>query len=226
MACHTANMAFMALKLGYPTSVVSEAGDVNPETYPSWARVTFQFPARDTMPPVKFVWYEGHQGENTVLPPSELVKAQRDSDKGHSIFYKDGKWNFREEGKKQVKNVGSGSFLIGEKAVLFSPDDYGGRSFIITEDKIEEVKGKPERLPSNNGDDAGHKREWITAIKGGPKALSNFDYAAMLTETILLGNIASRLGKKLEWDGPNLKVTNVPEAAALINPPYRSGWSL
>src|SRR5439155_10003734 len=124
------------------------------------------------------------------------------------------------------KNVSSGSFLIGEKATLFSPDDYGAESYIITADNIEKVTGKPEKLPSNGGGDTGQKKEWIAAIKGGPKAMSNFDYAAMLTETILLGNVASRLGKKLEWDGPNLKVTNVPEAAALINPPYRNGWSL
>ena len=44
MACHTANIAFRALKLGYPTSVVAEAGDVNAETYPSWAHVTMEFP--------------------------------------------------------------------------------------------------------------------------------------------------------------------------------------
>src|SRR5205085_9195957 len=119
-----------------------------------------------------------------------------------------------------------GSFLIGEKATLFSPDDYGGRSFIITSDKIEEITGKPEKLPSNGGGDTGQKREWVAAIKGGPKALSNFDYAAMLTETILLGNIAVQLGKKLEWDGPNLTVKNVKEAAALINPPRRKGWEL
>jgi predicted dehydrogenase len=226
MACHTANMAFMALKLGYPSTIMAEAGDVNPETYPAWARVTFQFPARDAMIPVKFVWYEGHKDGKTVLPPSELVKNQKDDENVHSIFFKDNKWNFREAGKKQVKNVSSGSFLIGEKATLFSPDDYGGESYIITEDKIEKVTGKPEKLPRNGGGDTGQKREWVEAIKGGHKALSNFDYAAMLTETILLGNVAIRLGKKLEWDGPNLKVTNIPEAAHLINPPYRKGWSL
>ncbi len=48
----------------------------------------------------------------------------------------------------------------------------------------------------------------------------------MLTETILLGNVAMQLGKKLEWDGPNIKVTNVPEAADLINPPHRKGWTI
>src|SRR5439155_21648322 len=74
MACHTANMAFRALKLGYPTSVVADATDLNPETYPSSAKVTFQFPAREEMPPVTFTWYEGKRDGKKVLPPQELVE--------------------------------------------------------------------------------------------------------------------------------------------------------
>jgi len=74
--------------------------------------------------------------------------------------------------------------------------------------------------------DDNQKKEWVAACKGGRPALSNFDYAAMLTETILLGNVAMRVGKKLEWDGPNLRVTNAPEAAQYIKPEYRAGWSL
>jgi hypothetical protein len=72
------------------------------------------------------------------------------------------------------------------------------------------------------------KAEWVKAIaEGKPSvALSNFDYAAMLTETILLGNVAMRVGKKLEWDGPNCKVTNVPEAEKYIKREYRKGWTL
>jgi predicted dehydrogenase len=225
MACHTANMAFMALKLGYPSTIEAESSEVNPETYPAWARVTFQFPARDAMPPVKFVWYEGHKDKKTVLPSPDLIKGTREAEKGHSIYFKDDKWWYRHDNGKP-KDVSSGSFLIGEKATLFSPDDYGAESYIITADNIDKVTGKPEKLPSNNGGDGGQKKEWVAAIKGGPPALSNFDYAAMLTETILLGNVAVKVGKKLEWDGPNLKVKNIKEAEALINPPYRKGWTI
>jgi len=226
MACHTANMAFMALKLGFPSTVMSENGPINNETFVGWAKITFQFPARDAMAPVTFVWYEGHKDGKTVVPSPDLIKGLRDKEGQHSIFFKDNLWHFRAADEKKAKAVNSGSFLIGEKATLFSPDDYGARSFIITQDSIEPVKGKPEKLPSNNGGDSGQKKEWIAAIKGGPKALSNFDYAAMLTETILLGNIAVKLGKKLEWDGPSLTVKNVKEAADLINPPRRKGWEL
>ena len=55
-----------------------------------------------------------------------------------------------------------------------------------------------------------HYQDWIRACKGGPKPLSNFDYAGPLAEAILLGNIAALAEQKLEWDGPGMKVTNMP----------------
>ncbi|MGY8769148.1 MAG: Gfo/Idh/MocA family protein, partial [Pirellulales bacterium] len=53
MACHTANLPFMALQLGLPTRVHAMSSEVNPETYPSWATITYEFPARGELPPVK-----------------------------------------------------------------------------------------------------------------------------------------------------------------------------
>jgi hypothetical protein len=239
MACHTANMAFMALKLGYPTSVVAEAGDVNPETCPSWAHVTIEFPGRGSnMPPVTWHWYEGKKEGKNVLPSAELVKGVGEKEKGYSIFFKDGKWRFKHPEKKKdkegnekeemkVKEVSSGSFLVGDKGVLFSPDDYGADSYIVTPDGVERLTGDPEKLPRNGKGDQGQKDEWVKAIlEGKPElALSNFDYAGMLTETVLLGNVAIRTGKKIDWDGPNLK-TNSREADELIRGTYRKGFEL
>jgi len=206
MACHTANMAFMALKLGYPTSIVAENDPLNPETYPAWARVTFQFPARGEMPPVKFVWYEGKKDQNDpnskLLPTKELLQGQRASD--------------------------SGSLLVGEKGTLYSPNDYGARYVLLPREKFVDYKKPEPKLARNKARDTdqGMKDEWIEAIKGGPPALSNFNYAAMLTETILLGNVAMRAGKLLEWDGPNMKFTNAPEANALLKIEPRKGWTV
>jgi hypothetical protein len=56
--------------------------------------------------------------------------------------------------------------------------------------------------------------------------MSNFNYAGMLTEFILLGNVAILAGKKLDWDGPALKATNCPEADKFLHTEYRKGWSL
>jgi predicted dehydrogenase len=208
MACHTANMAFMACKLGYPTSVTAEAGDVNPETFPSWAHIVWQFPSRGEMGPLVFHWYEGRKDGQKVLPPEELLDKAR---------------------KNNLRITDSGSLLVGEKGILFSPDDYGAVSHHITDDGAKRLSGRPQKMPSNNGGDSGMKREWVEAIKAGkPKtAVSNFDYAGMLTECILLGNIAIKLtGEKLEWDGPSLRFPNSPKATQLVTKEYRKGWEL
>ena len=66
----------------------------------------------------------------------------------------------------------------------------------------------------------------MAACKGGPPAGSNFAYACPLTETILLGNLALRTGKPLEWDAEKLQVTNEPEANQYVRREYRKGWEL
>ena len=202
MACHTANMAFRALNLGYPTSIQADNDDINPETYPMWATITFQFPARGDMPPVKFVWYEGKRDGKKNLPPRELFHGENPP--------------------------GSGSLLVGAKGVLYSPDDYGARYFLLPKKEFAGYKKPEQSLPRNGKGDLGMKQEWAQAIKENKPeiAYSNFDFAAMLTETILLGNVAMRAGKKLEWDGPNLKFTNLPEANKLLKTDYRPGWVL
>ena len=70
------------------------------------------------------------------------------------------------------------------------------------------------------------KEEWFAAMKGGPPAYSNFDIAAYLTEIILLGCVALRtgVGRKLDWDGPNMSATNEPAAAQFVKRQNRSGW--
>ena len=100
---------------------------------------------------------------------------------------------------------------------------------IIPESKMQEYKKPPQTLPRSPG----HHREWINACKGGPPAGSNFDVAGPLAEVILLGNIAVRLGQKLYekglklyYDGPNMKITNFPEANEYIRSEYRKGWTL
>jgi len=212
MACHTANMAFMALKLGSPTTIeAKDVDNLNPETYPTQAHIIFTFPARgDDMPAVTFHWYEGQRGGRKMLPPENLLQKVL---------------------KPGEKLSDSGSMLVGETGILFSPNDYGASYRIVPKKEGEATKEVEVSLPRRdkslaNGTDEWMKYEWIRAIRGGPAPLSNFDYAATLTETILLGNVAVRAGKKIEWNGELLKATNCPEADAFIKREYRKGWTL
>ena len=68
--------------------------------------------------------------------------------------------------------------------------------------------------------------EWLSACKGGPPAGTNFDYSGPLTELVLLGNVAIRCGKKIEWESEQMKITNVPEADRLLRRDYRKGWEI
>jgi hypothetical protein len=202
MACHTANMPFMGLKLGYPTTIRAESEALNPETYPAWARVVYEFPSRDGLPPVRLTWYEGRKDDKLVLPPLELL-----------------------QGKKKFS--GSGSLLIGAKASIYSPDDYGGSRQLLGKD-TKDIKTPEPRLPRLGGNhDRSQKREWVEAIKkNDPKvALANFDYAALLAEVVLLGNVAIRAGKELTYDGPKMTF-NDSDADKLLRREYRTGWKL
>ena len=71
-----------------------------------------------------------------------------------------------------------------------------------------------------------HYHEWIDACRGEGKTLSNFEYAAVLTEGLLLGNVALRTGKRIEWDAARMEAVGCPEAATLIKPEFRKGWEL
>src|SRR5215475_8537519 len=67
---------------------------------------------------------------------------------------------------------------------------------------------------------------WITACKGGPAALTNFEIQSPVTEAFLLGCMAQRLpGEKLVWDTAQTKVTNSEKANGFVDPPYRNGYA-
>ena len=76
--------------------------------------------------------------------------------------------------------------------------------------------------------ETGHEVNWVQAAKGQAKASSPFEYAAPLTEVMLLGMAALRAGqgRKLLYDGARMQFTNVPEANRFLTREYRAGWSL
>jgi hypothetical protein len=91
-------------------------------------------------------------------------------------------------------------------------------------DNHEACKAVPQSIPRSPG----HMQEWFRMMKEGTPAYSNFDIAAYLTEIILLGCIAVRMGEgvRMDWDGPNMRSTNLRDAEKLVRRRNRSGWDI
>jgi predicted dehydrogenase len=215
MACHTVNWPFRALKLGYPTLVVARSEGMTPDMYPKNSRIDFEFPAREGLPAVTLHWSDGG-----LKPPAE-VTADVEALAG------------------QVSN--SGCIMIGEKGIIFSPDDgdqdlrtlvkLKGDKELVKVQNHEAAKAIPQTLPRNEfrgSPDERQHREWLQACHDGKHEVpySNFDIAAYLTEIILLGCVSLRARKKLEWDGPAMTAKNAPEVAEIVKRTYRQGWSI
>ena len=220
MACHMVNMPFRALKLGYANVIeCEETSQLFPETFPKTSRIRFEFPEREGLPPLKFWWYDGAPGDKQVpaLRPGDNV-----------------------EGVTKVKEMqggrltNQGTIVVGTKGVIFAPDDYAAKIYVSLKDEKEFVDGNrheacmavPKTIPRSPG----HDKEWFDAMaQGKPElAYSRFEIAGYLTESILLGCIALRVGvgKRMEWDGQAMKSPNLPEAAQFVTRKNRAGWEI
>ncbi len=121
--------------------------------------------------------------------------------------------------KGEIPQWDSGHLFVGDNGMLLS--DYG-RFLLLPEKDFEGYQPPDPTIPRV----ASHYADWLDACKNGTQASANFEYAGLLTEANHLGNVAYRVGKKLQWDPVNMKATNAPEADRLIRCPYRDGWTL
>ena len=121
------------------------------------------------------------------------------------------------EGK--IPQWGMAILFVGDQGMLLSDYD---KHVLLPENKFKDFKRPEPFLPPSPG----HFEQWLLACKTGQPTDSNFEYAAALTIANHLGNMAYRLGKRLEWDPVKLKVRNVREADRLIHKVYRRGWKM
>jgi predicted dehydrogenase len=119
----------------------------------------------------------------------------------------------------KVPAWGSGVLFVGERGMLLA--DYA-KHVLLPESEFAGFKRPEPSIPPS----IGHHAEWIEACKTGKPTTCPFAYSGALTESNLLGNVAYRVGKKLEWDPVNLRASNCPEADRYLRPEYRKGWSL
>jgi hypothetical protein len=190
------------LQLGPPDSVeVLSSSERVPEMPPQQSVLRYQFPARGALPPCTLLWHDSGQ---KPPKPAEMEAAELYS---------------------------NGVLLIGDKGKA-TCGAYGTKPRLLPESKMADYKRPPKTIPRVPEKGArgqlwsAHHQDWIRACKGGPAACSNFDISGPFVEWVLLGNVALRLGKKLQWDSERLRVTNAPEAEELIRGAYRPGWEV
>jgi hypothetical protein len=111
----------------------------------------------------------------------------------------------------------NGHLFIGDKGVVFN-----GR--LLPADKFKDYQPPAPTLPRAPQDN--HYLEWVQACKTGSPTMSNFEFAGLVTEVVLLGNVALLTGEKIEFDPATMKAKGCPEAERYIRREYRKGWSL
>ncbi len=200
IGCHQLDPVFRALKLGYPTTVEACSSNMD----------------------------EGAGVKEETAPKASIVRfqfpARQEMPALMLTWYDGGMMPERpvelEEGRKFGE--ADDNLFVGDKGKML-----GYR--LIPEARMKEYGKPPQRIERSPG----HHKEWLIACKGGLAARANFDWAGPLTEVVLYGNIALRMekqlyekGLKLHCDGPNMKITNLPEANRYIRDEYRDGWLL
>jgi predicted dehydrogenase len=198
MGSYSYDTIFRVLKLEAPVSVEASSTDRYDETYPLASIIRYDFPARGEMPPVRFTWYDG--GLKPARPPeledNRPLKGEGDEDEG--------------------------LLFVGDRGKILCSFN-GAYPALIPQSKMDSFQQPPKSLPRSPG----NEREWIDACKGGTtKPGGNFEFEGMVTESLLLGNIAVRSGGKITWDRTNMKVNNSDFAQNQIRPERRAGWEL
>lgn len=200
MACHNMHPVFEALKLKYPIRVQGSSTMVMSDSCPSAQIVKYVFPARENlpkvaMPEVEVIWYDG--GLRPAMPDNIPEKCKFD-DNG-AIFY-------------------------GTKDIMVC-DGWGNNPRLVS-------GRKPKKEFDLRFVECSHQMDWVRACKEDPEVRvpckSDFSVAGPLNEMIVMGVLACRLqslGIELEWDGENMRFTNIPEGAT-IKSVVRDGFSV
>jgi predicted dehydrogenase len=201
MGAHLIDHPYWALELGYPTSIEATSTPWggpgdDPVSYPVAMTAHYRFPYRGILPPVNLHWYDGG-----IMPP-------RPDDLPSDV-------RMNREG---------GAIMVGERGILMH-DTYGRNPKLFPEGLMDEAATVAQWLPRIEDS---HEMNWAKACKGEGEASCPFSYAAPLTEVMVLGMVAVRngQGRKIYYDGPNMRITNDEAANQFLTREYRSGFGM
>ncbi len=198
MACHLMDAAYWTLGLKYPSRITPESTLLFSETAPASERITYEFPAIGNRPAVTLTWRDG-----SLFPPRPEGWPEADE------------WPFDREG---------GQIWYGDKGMILA-GTYAENPRLLDPKVAAEVAANP--TPKKYPRTEGVYREWFDAIRQGKKAGSDFaGYAAPMTEMILIGCLAVRMGRTLEMDPDTGMIKNATPPSEWVNPTFRAGWTL
>jgi predicted dehydrogenase len=218
MGCHVLDGVFWALKAGHPASL--EAEEIRPgsdEAYPTGCRLRYDIPARGEMPALSAYWYEGLKKDAHSSAQGSLQAAKGEDQNLPPLF-----GELLRKYPDEVFDYGGGTLYVGEKGILYT-DTYGGHMHVLPRERMNEFSDVAKTLPRPKN----IMTDFLDACREGKKeTAASFEQGAGLTEFVLLGNLAQHagVGQKVEWDGPNMRVTNLAELNAWVKRPTRSGW--
>jgi predicted dehydrogenase len=162
-----------------------------------------------------------HNWANDAVVKYVFPGNQFTADKTVSVTWYDGDAKPPAEITSQLGKLqapGQGSIFLGTDGVMVLP--HVGNPILLPESKYADTK-LPQLPPVD------HWFQFIDAARGEGKTSAGFDYSGPLTESILLGGVASRFPEQtLEWDAAALKFKNNPEADKLLRREYRKGWEV
>ena len=202
MACHVLHPVFKALDLRYPSKIQGTSTPLMAESCPSAEQIKYTFPARDNRPKVamsevELTWCDG--GLHPYRP--EFAQIGKD-----------------------LNNGGGGVIFYGTKDTLVC-GSYGRDPYLIS-GRVPNAPKVCRRVTTN------HQRDWVRACMESPetrtKTTSDFSEAGPFNEMIAMGVVAIRLqglNQVLEWDGENMKFTNIPEKAT-VRAMIKDGFSI
>jgi predicted dehydrogenase len=214
---HAFDAAHWGLQLKYPTSVtVIEQEESNPGVWPAFTTLCYEFP-RPGLPPLKAYWYGGKRRAQIAKDHDDQLFGAKNLNHPHVAD---------ELAAKYGLNLTScGTIFVGDKGYMYC-DEYCGGARIVPEEQHRQFTPPKKKYARTRGIHA----DFLRAIKeGGDPPSSNFpDVSGPYLEALLVGNLAQLAGqgKKVEWDGANMRCTNLPELNQYVRREYRKGWSL
>jgi predicted dehydrogenase len=117
----------------------------------------------------------------------------------------------------------NGIYFVGDGGTVLC-GGWSGPPRLVPESKMKDFHRPPKTIPRS----IGHHAEWIEACKQGKPedAKAGFAYSGPFTEALLVGVLATRLQKRIEWDGAAMRALNAPEADAIIRKHHRDGFGI